>query len=242
MKNGLMFLVLSCLLIACVPPYSPTGEKDPTAPQIAAIVPADGAVDVAPGTVVTVTFTGPVDPATVHAYSLRLFDKADAAVPGIVDLSDDGLTATVTPTAPLVEGGTYTVEISRQIQDRSGIPLDIDGADGLFISHFTALATPPTVVSVAPADEDDTVDPALTEVTVTFSEPMDPAGITQATILVSDLQGTVTYDAETLTARFAVDGPLAPLHTYTIFVAGTVADASGIPMGTDLISRFTTTE
>jgi hypothetical protein len=238
--NIRLFLCLSAVFIAaCVPPYSPTGEKDPTAPQVAAVIPADGAIDVAPETVVTVTFSGPIDPTTVTAYSFRLIDKAGEAVTGTVALSADGLTATMTPAAPFTEGGAYTVEISRQIQDPDGIPLDIGGVDTLFVSTFSVLATPPTVLSVNPSDEA-TASTALTEVTVFFSEAMNPATLTQATVLVSDLQGIVSYDAETMSVRFTIEEEsLVPHRTYTIFIAGTVTDSAGIPMGADVVSTFT---
>ncbi|HNT27467.1 MAG TPA: Ig-like domain-containing protein [bacterium] len=233
--------IVTLLLVACVPPYSPTGEKDPTAPQVATVVPSDGAVGIAPGTVVSVTFTVAIDPTTLTPYSLRLKDDDGHAVIGPLTLSDDGLTASLVPAAPLSEGKTYSVEVTRQIRDDNGIPLDIDGTDSLLLSTFSILATAPTVVSVIPADEA-TVATDLATVAVTFSESMDPATITPATFLLSDMQGTVSYDPDTLTARFDIEDPLIPKRDYTIFVAGTVTDAAGIPMGEDVIVRFTTTE
>lgn len=234
--------ILTLFFVACVPPYSPTGEKDPVAPQVATVVPSDGAVGIAPGTVVSVTFTVAIDPATLTPYSLRLQDEGGNEVPGALTLSDDGLTASLIPTTPFSEGKTYAIEVTRQIRDTNDIPLDIDGADSLLISTFSVLATPPTVVSVTPADEA-TVAPDLAAIEVTFSEAMDPATITPATFLLSDMQGAVSYDPETLTARFDIaGGPLVPKRLYTIFVAGTVTDAAGVPMGGDLLVRFTTTE
>ncbi|HSA33112.1 MAG TPA: Ig-like domain-containing protein [bacterium] len=234
-------IVTLLLVVACVPPYSPTGEKDPAAPQVATVTPSDGAASVPPGTVVSVTFTVAIDATTLTPYSLRLKGEDGHAVTGALTLSDDGLTASLVPTVPLSEGKTYSVEVTRQIRDDNGIPLDIDGTDSLFISTFSILATPPTVVSVTPADEA-TVAPDLTAIAVTFSEAMDPATITPATFLLSDMQGTISYDPKTLTARFDIEGPLTPKRDYTIFIAGTVTDAAGIPMGEEIIVRFTTTE
>ncbi len=234
-------VMLFFLFIGCVPPYSPTGDEHPVAPQISSVVPADGAVNVAPDAVVTVTFTAPVDPASVTIYSLRLQDATGKEVPATVAVSEDALSAAVTPTAMFKEGHAYTVEVTRQIRDRDGIPLDLGGAETIFISTFSVVATPPTVVAVTPADGE-TVSPDLAAVEIAFSEPMDAVTITPATFLVSEVDGIVSYDPETLTARFEISGSLAPLHTYTIFVAGTVTDEAGIPLGNDLIVRFSTTE
>lgn len=233
--------IVPLFLLACVPPYSPTGEKDPVAPQVASVTPSDGAVDVAPGIVVSVTFTVAIDPATLTPYSLRLQDEGGSEVPGALTLSDDGLTASLVPAAPLYEGKAYSVEVTRQIRDDNGIPLDIDGTDSTLISTFSILAIAPTVVSVTPDDEA-TVAPDLAAIEVTFSEAMDPDTITPATFLLNDMQGSVSYDPKTLTARFDIEGSLLPKRAYTVFVAGTVTDAAGIPMGEDRIVRFTTTE
>ncbi len=236
----MVWLVLSLFLIACVPPYSPTGEENPVAPQIAEVVPADGAVDVVSDAVVTVTFTRPIDPTTVTPYSLRIQDAEGREVAASVAVSEDALSATATPSSAFGEGKTYTVEVTRQIQDQDGIPLDLGGVDTLFVSTFSIRATPPAVVSSAPADGE-TVAPDLSVIEVVFSEPMAAATITPATFLVSDTDGSVSYDEDTLTARFTMDRPLLPLHTYTIFVAGTITDKGGIPLGDDVIIRFSTT-
>lgn len=234
---GLVALVVSS---ACVPPYSPTGERDPEAPQVAAVVPASGAVDVPLDTIISITFTVPVNPTTVTPYSLRLKDAEGRMVGAVLDLSDDGTTVSMEPVMLLAEGKDYTIEVTRQIQDANGIPLDNGGKDSLIVSEFSTIAIPPTVVAVNPEDHA-TVSPDLAAITVTFSEAMDPATITPSTFLLSDAEGEVSYDPDTLSARFALTEPLVPQHTYTLFVAGMVADMSGVPMGEDRIVRFTTT-
>jgi len=238
---------LLCLLIlgattACAPDYSPTDEEHPTAPRIGDIVPADRATNVPLTAIITVSFTAALDPATVTSSSVRLRDRSGRSIAATRTLSADGTVLTITPATALAEGMTYVIEISREIRDQYGIPLDIGGFDGLFTAQFTTLATPPTVVSVTPADETE-VAADMTEVVVTFSEPMNPAVLTPATVLVSDLEGDVTYDPKTMSVRFLFrSGALLPQHRYTIFVAATVTDANGVPLGNDVISHFTVIE
>src|SRR5450759_2978103 len=61
--------------------------------------------------VVGLTFSVPMDPATINTTTLTLWDGTTAtAVPGTVTYS--GTTATFTPTSPLVAGHTYTIKLT----------------------------------------------------------------------------------------------------------------------------------
>ncbi len=88
--------------------------------------------------------------------------------------------------------------------------------------------TPPTIVSTAPAAGASGV-ASSANITVTFSEAMDPATISAATLELRDaggsiVNGAVSYSAATLTATFDPDGNLTPGAEYTALVRGGAAD------------------
>jgi hypothetical protein len=96
--------------------------------------------------------------------------------------------------------------------------------------------TPPTVVSVTPANGATNVD-AGASVTVTFSEPVTPASVTTAAFSVGSATGTiqVTGASATFTPGAALGGGTA----YPVSVAG-VRDTAGNAMAAPFASTFTT--
>jgi len=102
---------------------------------------------------------------------------------------------------------------------------------------------PPRIVSRSPAAGATAVSPAL-PVTLTFSELMNAATITTATVRLraagasSDVAATLTYTGSTATLT-----PSAVLNgntTYQVTVAGTITDTSGNPLGSNATWSFTT--
>ncbi|HEY3666082.1 MAG TPA: Ig-like domain-containing protein, partial [Polyangiaceae bacterium] len=103
-----------------------------------------------------------------------------------------------------------------------------------------AMPGAPTVVSVSPADETSDADPAK-PVALHFSEPLDPASVSAASIQIktssgTPVPGTVSYkDAVatfTPTARFDL------LATYTVSVTTAVKDVDGTALAAPFTSLF----
>jgi hypothetical protein len=103
-----------------------------------------------------------------------------------------------------------------------------------------AMPGAPTVLSVSPADESSAADPAK-PVVLRFSEPLDPASVSAASVQVktsagSPVPGTVSYkDAVatfTPTARFNL------LATYTVNVTTAVKDVDGTALAAPFTSLF----
>ena len=82
---------------------------DTTAPTITARTPAAGAAGVPVGTAVTVTFSEPVQPATL---SMQLRDASNTLVNANVTYDPATRTASLTPTSVLNPGETFTVTVS----------------------------------------------------------------------------------------------------------------------------------
>lgn len=111
------------------------------------------------------------------------------------------------------------------------------------VYNATPDTTPPTVVTRSPAPN--ATDVALdSDVTVVFNEEMDSATIDNTTFSLrasgatSDMSATVSYDG--LTATLNPTAPLLPATSYQVTLDGSVTDASGNPLGSDVVWTFDT--
>jgi len=217
---------------------------DTTAPSVTAFSPAHSTTNVATNSVVTVTFSEAMDPATINANSVLLMN-GNTPTPATVTYNAATRTATLTPTGPLSGSATYTIAVlSKTVADLAGNHLGFD-----YSAIFTTVVgagdtTPPSVVSFSPAHSTANVATSST-VTVTFSESMDPATINANSVLLMNgntkTPATVTYNAATKTATLTPTGPLSNSATYTIAVLSkTVADLAGNHLGFDYSAIFTT--
>ena len=117
---------------------------------------------------------------------------------------------------------------------------------GSYTATYATDTTPPTVSSVTPASGATGV-PTASNVTVTFSEPIDPSTITGSTFELrqgaSLVAASVSYDAGTRTATLDPTAPLANSTSYTATVKGGAAgvkDSAGNPLAADYSWTFTT--
>lgn len=117
------------------PVEPPTGgmagavEVPGDAPQVTSVDPYDQQAGVDPKTTITVTFSEPLEPATVTAESLTLYEGATQVD---VDIAYSGTSAVLTPRSPLSYATDYTVSATTALQDLDGAPLP-----ELFESTFT---------------------------------------------------------------------------------------------------------
>jgi hypothetical protein len=142
----LVLLVGPLLLIGCG--GEPSGPADVTAPTVQSVAPAHASTAILRTTTVRVTFSEPVDPATVGTTTV-LVAAVGASVAGTVTLSQDSLTATFAPAAPLQGATQYAVTVKGGaigVADRAGNRLQGD-----FASSFTTNIGP---AASAGADQD----------------------------------------------------------------------------------------
>jgi hypothetical protein len=97
-------------------------------------------------TPVTVTFSAPVDPATLSASTFSLTGP-NGPVAGT--LSADGFTATLTPTTRLLTEASYTGMVTTGVRDLSGSPIP----NNFSFTFTTAVAEPPPIVAGCPTPE-----------------------------------------------------------------------------------------
>lgn len=217
---------------------------DESAPTVTAVTPANGAVNVPLASTITVTFSEAMNAATITASALTLTRAPGAvAVPAVVEFSTAANRATLTPSAPLTLGTTYTLTVSTGVRDQSGNPLAAP-----FTSQFTAIGAdvvPPTVTTTFPSNGAANVDPAAT-LTATFSETMNAASLTAAAFVVrtttggAAVAGAVTYSVATRTLSFVPTVRLAGNTGYTATITTAARDSAGNAMAAARDVSFTT--
>ncbi len=119
----------------------PPPPPDTTPPTITGLAPADGATGVATTVSPTVTFSEPIDPATISGATFSLV-AAGTTTPLAAAVTYDATsrTATLDPSATLADATTYTATVlggPTGVEDLAGIPLAADRS----WSFTTAVAT-----------------------------------------------------------------------------------------------------
>src|SRR5205814_771395 len=207
------------------------GTEDTTAPVLGASGPANGDTNVPLNETITVTFSEPMEPATINT-STFIVMQGTTPVAGTVTYTNG--TATFTPADNLAPLTTYTVTINTGAKDLAGNALTSD-----ITWNFSRAVAPTTTTYVlrasGPASGDPNIPPNET-ITATFRDPIDPP--TFPTRRSSDLQGTtpvagtVTYTNGT--ATFTPADNLAPLTTYTVTINTGAKDLAGNALASDI--------
>jgi methionine-rich copper-binding protein CopC len=222
---------------------------DTTAPEVVTTSPADNAIEVAVNTSITVTFSEPIDPATVTT------NTSDTSCFGSIQLSADNFTTCVqmstgdpthdsenmifylTPASDINSTTTYAFKITQSITDNNN-----NGLLEEIISEFTTKdETPPQVESFNPANGSTNI-VVNTDVKAVFNEDMNPSTITTSTFTLKDgavpVSGSVSYSGKT--ATFTPDVYLNVSTTYTATITTGVEDLAGNALSADSTSNFTT--
>jgi hypothetical protein len=114
-----LVLVLTAALFGCGPdsrasPMEPV-ETDP--PRVLSVSPANGAINVAVRSGVTIIFSEPVHPTSVTSSTLFLTPEVAGA------FTVSGATVIFVPSDPLTEGTVYTARVTTGVVDMVGNPL-----------------------------------------------------------------------------------------------------------------------
>lgn len=121
-------------------PRSETYVVDGVAPEVVAVDPYDGQGDVPTTTAVTVTFSEPMDPATVPG-AITLQGPTGAVAGTLAPGTGDAWV--FTPSSPLSAATRYTIQVSTSAQDPAGNPLAA--------AHGSWFLTPTPAVAVSGA-------------------------------------------------------------------------------------------
>jgi beta-lactam-binding protein with PASTA domain len=227
-----------------------TGDvSDTLAPYVTATLPSDNAFDVPINQTLNVTFSEPMDPATLNTGSFTLMQGL-TPIAGVVGYI--GVTASFNPAAMLLANTEYTATISASASDLAGNPLAADYVWTFMTSEILDIIAP-FVTSTVP--ENGAVDVPVDQIlSATFSETMDAVTINGATFTlmqgvlqkadsasmqrIAPVQGTVSYDG--ITATLTPATLLAPSTEYTATISTGATDLAGNPMAADYVWTFIT--
>jgi hypothetical protein len=210
------------------------------APAPASTTPGIGATGICPNSVITVTYTQAMNPATINAADFLVNVTGGAAVAGTVSANSTGKVYTFTPTTALALSTNYTFTITTAAQDTFGNAMASN-----YVSTFTTGATScvsatPTVSNVTPGNNAVGVCPNAVA-TVTFTTAMNPATLNGTTFTIAPaVTGTVTMDATNKVATFTPSVPFAVSTMYTATITTGAQSAGGTPLAASYMWNFTT--
>src|ERR671935_193228 len=139
-----------------------------------------------------------MDATTITGSSFTLTPSGGSPVAASVSYDGTSNTATLTPSAALASGTTYTAKLDTTIKATDGTALSSPVS-----WSFTTITGPPTVTSTTPADGATGVATSIAP-TATFSRDMDATTITSSSFTLTGPSGavaaSVSYNATTKTA------------------------------------------
>lgn len=202
------------------------------APAIISTDPLNNALNVPLNKELSITFSVPMDAATVTASTFTLKQGANVISGAVTTV---GAVSTFNPTVNLTEGVVYTATISNGAKNLSGTPLS-----NPYSWKFTTLSIP-KILSVDPLNLATGV--ALNKIIdATFNMSMDPTSFTSSTVILK--QGTtiiangIGFSGSVLAIAPSVTLLQATLYTVTITTG--VKSMTGVSLGSDYTWSFTT--
>jgi hypothetical protein len=210
-------------------------------PAVTSVAPIDGATGIGPSPSVTATFSVALDPATVNAGTFTLRPTGGGSpVAATVTYSESAQRATLTPSAPLDAGTSYTATLSTAIAADDGTPLGSP-----YTWRFTTLdSSSLAVTATSPADAATDIT-TTTDVRATFSQALDASTLTSGSFTLKDPGGStvataIAYNTTTHTAVLTPAAPLQPSTVYAATLTTAVRGAGGSAMASNYTWHFTT--
>jgi hypothetical protein len=228
--------------------FTTGATPDITAPTVNATSPAANVTGVAINSLVTATFSEPMDALTVTSTSFVLACPGGTPITGNVAYAVSGDVATFTPTSSLPATTVCAATVTTSVEDVAGNAM-LATHSWNFTTGVAPDTTAPTMTATNPANGAVGVCTNKT-INATFSESMDPLTITTANFTLAQtagasVPGVVAYDTLTNIATFDPTADLigAPATNYTATIKGSptgVKDLAGNLMAADVVTTFTT--
>src|SRR5450759_3386448 len=217
--------------------FTTGGTLDVTKPTVTLTDPANSAIGVIRNKLIVITFSEPMDQATINSLTYTL-KQGSTSVPGAVTYS--GTKATFTPASNLEYSKIYTGTITTGAKDLAGNAL----AGNNTFSFTTGDAPdiiPPVVNSKDPLS--DATGVALNKVVaLTFSEAMNTSTINGTTFTlmqgITAVPGAITNTGTTF--KFTPTAPLTAGLPYTATLTTGAKDLAGNALAANTVWSFTT--
>jgi hypothetical protein len=214
---------------------------DTTGPSVTLVDPSNGTLGVGLNVKPHVSFSEPVNELTIPgAFSLS-YENGGPNVPATVTVAANRLSATITPSSPLLPNTEYGINLCGYTDIAGNIGGCLSGST--FITGTSADTTNVSVGTIIPSNAQTAV-PLNVQIVAVMNDSVDPVSITNSSITVtpsggSAVAGTVTLASDGVTLTFTPNAALAASKTYTISISG-FFDVEGNPV-TPFTSTFTTT-
>jgi class 3 adenylate cyclase len=188
------------------------------------------------GAPITVEFTGAIDRATATSRNIRLLDPKGRPVQAEVALGADERSVVLTPRAPLVYAGSYTLVVSDSLKSSRGMAvLGVGGREPGATLPIKTQGVPDDATrprfEPAPGFDRDAV-PASGPIRVRFSEAIDPesapAGVRLTSPAGTEVQATLEVTDGNREVRLAPAAPLDAGERYVVRVDSTLVAATGL--------------
>ena len=216
--------------------------SDTTTPSVTLVDPPNNTFGVGLNVTPRLTFSEPIDPLTVPtALTLQYPDDSgpNLVIPATVTVSANGLTATLTPSAPLSPNTYYYLYLCgyTNLAGKQGYCFQSS-----FYTGTNVVTNPVTVTTINPSNTQTGV-PLNAEISAVMSNNIDPTSVGNSSITVtpsggSAIAGTVTLASNGTTLTFVPAAALTASTVYTVSVSGfTDIDGNAV---TTFGSTFTT--
>ncbi len=217
-----------------------TGASSNTiGPLVTLVDPPDQTLNVGLNVAPHITFSEAVNELTIPASLTLEYENGSPIVPATVTVAANRLSATITPSSPLLPNTEYGVQLCGYT--------DIAGNSGYcfnstFVTGASAVTSHTTVGTVVPSNAQTGV-PLNAQIVAVMNNTIDPTSITNSSITVtpsagSAIAGTVTLASDGVTLTFTPAAALTASITYTISISG-FFDIDGNSV-TPFTSTFTT--
>ena len=210
------------------PCFTTAVTTDNVPPTVVSIMPPNAGTGIGPNSPVTVTFSKPMNPATL-AQNMALFIGSTVYTSG-ESVSSDSTMATFY-SGSLSYGTTFTVVVSPNVTDASGNPLGSE-----FTSTFTTIPSDntihPSVTAFRPGQGASNVDPN-TPLIFFINSPINPAtvnGALNVAVNGSVITGSISVDATNQIVTFNPSAPLAGGSNVQVWFSSTATDSFGNPL------------
>ncbi len=191
-------------------------------PQVVSFLPVDGQQNVPLGTAVSLTFSEPLDAATVTPANFILTGPA-GPLPGTLSLTANNTRVTFRPADPLVTDRTYVFSVMTGVRDLAGYSLE-----EIFSFSFTTLdTTPPPLPPAGSINATIPGDDGRTTITATQGT----AGVHDTVSVINKTDGTSTPVLVEADGSFSVNLDADILDEVVISIADPAGNEISVPIG-----------
>jgi large repetitive protein len=196
-------------------------SSDTTGPTVTSVDPPNNTFGVGVNVTPHLTFSEPVNALTIPPSLNLYYEYLNLIIPATVTVSADRLSATLTPSAPLLPNTLYYFYLT-SYTDIAG-----NNGSGSYTYFYTATngdTTATTVKSITPKDGQTAV-PTNVQITAVMSDDIDPTSVSNSSITVkqgsTNIPGTVTLASDGVTLTFVPTSSLpASVLLYNVTVGG----------------------